>query len=192
MTPGDQPSKGEEQVRKLIAYLFISVDGVVEAPNRFLRDDLYQDLDPLDQTLGEQDAVLLGRKTYEEWSAYWPDSDIEPFASFINAVPKHVVSSALSDFTWTNSAPLAGDLHGAVSALKRQPGKAIGVHGSISLVEALLVAGLIDELKLVVCPAVAGQGRRLLSRDSGAIQLDLKSAVTTPRGLHFLTYSPRT
>jgi dihydrofolate reductase len=178
-------------MRKLISYLFISVDGVVEAPNRFLRSDLYQDLDPLDETLGEQDAVILGRKTYEEWSAYWPRSEIEPFASFINAVPKHVVSRTLRDFTWSNSALLAGDFQGAVAALKRRPGKAIGVHGSISLVESLLVAGLVDELKLVVCPAAAGSGRRLLSRDGEAIQLDLKSALTTPGGLHFLSYAPR-
>ena len=178
-------------MRKLISYLFISVDGVVEAPNRFLRADLYQDLDPLDLTLEEQDAVLLGRKTYEEWAAYWPGSDLQPFAGFINAVPKHVVSRTLNDFGWTNSAPLAGDLYGAVSAMKRQPGKAIGVHGSIGLVETLLDARLIDELKLVVCPAAAGQGRRLLARDGEAIQLDLKSALTTPGGLHFLTYAPR-
>lgn len=178
-------------MRKLISYLFISVDGVVEAPNRFLRDDLYQDLDPLDQTLGEQDAVLLGCKTYDEWSAYWPSSDIQPFASFINAVPKHIASRTRTSFSWNNAAPLAGDLHGAVAALKNRPGKAIGVHGSISLVESLLVAGLIDELKLVVCPAAAGRGRRLLARDGEAIQFDLKSAMTTPNGLHFMTYAPR-
>ncbi|MCA8896759.1 MAG: hypothetical protein KDA48_15990, partial [Amphiplicatus sp.] len=77
-------------MRKLISYLFISVDGVVETPNRFLREDLYQDLDPLDDTIAEQDAVLLGRKTYEEWSNFWPSSNIEPFATFINNTPKYV------------------------------------------------------------------------------------------------------
>jgi len=178
-------------VRKLISYLFISVDGVVETPNRFLREDLYQDLDPLDDTIAEQDAVLLGRKTYEEWSNFWPSSNIEPFATFINNTPKYVASKTLNSLGWSQSSLLSGDLRDEVMALKNKPGKAIGVHGSISLVQTLLDAGLIDELKLVMCPAIAGQGRRLFSRDGDPIQLDLQSAQTTPGGLQFLVFRPR-
>jgi dihydrofolate reductase len=178
-------------MRKLISYLFISVDGVVEAPDRFLRDDLYRDLAPLDDTIGEQDAVLLGRRTYEEWSAFWPQSDIQPFATFINTVPKYVASKTLKSLAWPGSGLLPGKLRDEIAALKRQDGKAIGVHGSISLVQELLVAGLLDELKLVVCPAIAGQGRRLLSREGEPIQLDLQTVRTTPSGLQYVVFRPR-
>ena len=179
-------------MRKLTSHLFISLDGVVEAPDRFLRDDLYQDLSLLDdETVGGQDAVLLGRRTYEEWARFWPGADIEPFASFINQVPKYVVSGSLQTLDWAPSRLLSGDVLDAIAALKRQPGQAIGVHGSISLVQALLAAGLLDELRFVLCPAVAGQGRRLLSREGEPIQLDLQTARTTPGGLQYLVFRPR-
>lgn len=178
-------------MRKLISYLFISLDGVVEAPDRFLRDDLYQDLAPLDETIAEQDAVLLGRKTYEEWSMFWPDANIEPFATFINNVPKYVASKSLKSLSWPQSHLLSGDIHDEIASLKSQAGKAIGVHGSITLVQTLLVAGLLDELKLVLCPAIAGQGRHLLSREGDSIQLDLQSAQATPGGLQYLVLRPR-
>lgn len=179
-------------MRKLTSHLFISLDGVVEAPDRFLREDLYQDLSLFDdETVGGQDAVLLGRRTYEEWARFWPGADIEPFASFINHVPKHVVSTTLTTLDWSGSSLLRGNLLEQVAALKRQPGQAIGVHGSISLVQALLVAGLLDELRFILCPAVAGQGRRLLSREGEPIHLDLQSARTTPRGLQYLVYRLR-
>ena len=178
-------------MRKLISYLFMSLDGVIEAPDRFLRPDLYGDLDPLDDTLAEQDTVLMGRKTYEEWAQFWPTSDLEPFASFINNVPKHVVSGTLDELGWANSTLLDGDLVDGVRALKDQPSKAIGLHGSVSLVHALLAAGLIDELKLVLCPVVAGSGPHLLARDGEPIHLDLDAANVTPGGLQYLVYRPR-
>jgi dihydrofolate reductase len=194
MTPGPiiRPEREERAMRKLISHLFISVDGVVEAPNRFLREDLYQDLDLFnDATIGGQDAVLLGRKTYEEWSAFWPDSQIEPFATFINNVPKYVAAKSLKTPGWAQSHLLSGDILSEIAALKGQPGKTIGVHGSIGLVQSLLVAGLLDELRFVLCPAVAGQGRRLLSRDGEPIQLDLQSARSSPGGLQYLVFRPR-
>ena len=179
-------------MRKLVSHLFISLDGVVEAPDRFLRDDLYQDLDLFsDETIGGQDTVLLGRKTYEEWSTFWPDANIEPFATFINNVPKYVVSKSLQTLGWRQSQLLSGDLRDEVTALKKQPGKTIGVHGSIGLVQSLLVAGLLDELRFVLCPAVAGQGRRLLSREGEPIQLDVQSARASPGGLQYLVFQPR-
>lgn len=176
-------------MRNLTAYLFISADGVVEAPDRFLRAELYPELDPfMDEAMAEQDAVLLGRKTYEEWSAFWPTSDIEPFASFINRTPKYVASKSLTSADWAASTLLAGDLREEIAAVRNRPGKTIGVHGSIGLVQSLLAAGLLDELKLTVCPALAGEGRRLFSSAGGAVQLDLRSARSTPGGLQYLTY----
>lgn len=179
-------------MRKLVSHLFISLDGVVEAPNRFLRPEQYGDLDLFhEDTIGGQDAVLMGRKTYEEWAAFWPTSDIQPFAGFINSVPKYVVSRSLKTVDWPGSALLPGDLHAEVAALKTQPGQAIGVHGSIGLVQSLLVAGLLDELRFILCPAAVGQGRRLLDRDGDPVQLDLLSARTTPNGLQYLVMRPR-
>lgn len=179
-------------MRKLTSHLFISVDGVVEAPDRFLRDELYQDLDLFgDAAFAGQDAVLLGRKTYEEWSRFWPGAEIEPFSSFINNVPKFVASKSLKTLAWGGSNLLSGDLLAEVASLKGRTGKAIGVHGSVSLVQALLEGGLLDELSFIVCPAIAGQGRHLLSRDGAPIQLDLLSARTTPGGLQHLVFKPR-
>lgn len=179
-------------MRKLVSHLFISVDGVVEAPDRFLREELYQDLDEFsDDTVGGQDAVLLGRRTYEEWSAIWPGSTIEPFATFINAVPKYVASSSLTTLDWAGSTLLRGNALDDIAALKRRDGAAIGVHGSTRLVQALLIAGLLDELRLVVCPVVVGQGRRLLSHDGVPVQLDLRSARVTRGGLQYVVCRPR-
>ena len=91
-------------MRKLTSFLFISVDGVVEAPNRFVRGDVFDDLISLiSETISEQDSVLLGRRMYEEWSEYWPGATIEPFATFINNTPKFVVSKTLKTLEWQRS-----------------------------------------------------------------------------------------
>ncbi|MFB9240469.1 dihydrofolate reductase family protein [Massilia antarctica] len=179
-------------MRKLTSHLFISLDGVVEAPDTFVRPNLYADFDEFTcATVAEQDAILLGRKTYQAWSTFWPDSTIEPFASFINNNQKIVVSSTLEKLEWRHSILLNGELATAVGELKARPGKTIGVHGSISLVQSLLVAGLLDELHFILCPVMAGHGRRLLDRQGDPVQLDLKHSRSTPAGLQYLVYTPR-
>jgi dihydrofolate reductase len=140
--------------------------------------------------IAEQDAVLLGRKTYDDWSVFWPQSAIEPFATFINYTPKYVVSKTLQSVDWQQSNLISGNLSDEIAALKRQPGKTIGVHGSISLVQSLLTAGLLDELRCTLVPAVAGHGR-LLSRDGEPIQLTLDSTRVTPKGLQCMIFRPR-
>ena len=179
-------------MRKVTSFLFISLDGVVEAPDKFVRSELYEDFDPLTaEMIAEQDAVLLGRKTYEDWAGYWPQSTIEPFATFINSTPKYVVSKTLKSADWPQSTVIAGNLGDAIAALKKKPGKTIGVHGSISLVQSLLTAELLDELRFTLIPAVAGHGRHLLSRDGEPIQLSLESTRATPRGLQSMVFRPR-
>lgn len=179
-------------MRKLTSFLFISLDGVVEAPEKFARADVFEDLTGLiRETIAEQDAILLGRKMYEEWSNYWPTSKIEPFATFINTHPKYVVSRASEDFHWANSIRIGDKLGERIADLKSQPGGTIGVHGSITLVQSLLTAGLLDELRFVQFPAVAGQGRRLLERSGGPFQMDLLSSLRTPTGLQYLVFAPR-
>jgi len=179
-------------MRKLTSFLFISLDGVVESPDTFVRPNVYDDIGELiRETIAEQDTILLGRKMYQEWSQYWPDSKIEPFASFINNHPKFVVSSTLRDLEWSHSSLLGRDLAGAIGELKTQPGKTIGVHGSVSLVQSLLLAGLLDELRFIQVPAIAGHGRRLLDHPGAARQLDLQHSRATPTGLQYLVYTPR-
>jgi dihydrofolate reductase len=178
-------------MRKLTSFLFISLDGVVEAPIKFVRDGLFEDIVALiGETIAEQDAVLLGRKMYEEWSIYWPDSKIEPFAGFINSQPKYVVSSTLREVHWNRSSLIRENLGVELAKLKGQEGKTIGVHGSISLVQSLLLAGMLDELRFIQFPVVAGKGRRLLDQ-GGPVQLDLLSSRQTPSGLQYLVLAPR-
>ncbi len=90
-------------MRKLTSFLFISLDGVVESPNTFVRPNVFDDIiELIRETIAEQDTILLGRKMYQEWSQYWPASKIEPFATFINNHPKFVVSSTIRDLAWSH------------------------------------------------------------------------------------------
>ena len=178
-------------MRKLSSFLFISVDGVVEAPDMFARPDVFEDLSPLiGETIAEQDAVLLGRKMYVEWSQFWPTANIQPFASFINNTQKFIASKTLEVVGWSPSTLLRGDLRGEILDLKSQPGKTIGVHGSISLVQSLIAARLLDEMRFVLFPAIAGRGRRLLSDLSGPHQLNLQSSRRLPSGLQYMVFLP--
>src|SRR5262245_52874915 len=130
-------------MRKVTSYLFISLDGVVEAPDTFVRSDLYEDCDALTaEMIAEQDAVLLGRKTYDDWSAFRAQSTIEPLATCIKNAPTPIVSKTFQSVDWHQSNLISGNPGDEIAALTRQPGKTIGVHGSISLVQSLLTAGL--------------------------------------------------
>jgi dihydrofolate reductase len=148
--------------RKVVAGHFLSLDGVAEAPERFITAwDDETDASGAD-LIATQDAVILGRRTYDEWAEFWPGSEIQPFASFINAVPKYVATSTRLDREWTSSRVIDGGLIDFVRHLKGQPGGDIGVHGSISVTRTLLAADVVDELRLVIAPTIAGSGQRLL------------------------------
>lgn len=155
-------------MRKVVAYELLSLDGVAEAPDDFVTefDDVMSD--NLGRVIGDQDTVLLGRRTYDEWSQFWPTSSIEPFSSFINGVTKFVATSRPLERPWNNATVVAGEVADFVTELKTQPGRDIGVHGSIDLAQQLLNRGLIDELRLVIAPAVGFQGRKLF--DNGRRQ----------------------
>ena len=134
------------------------------------------------------DDVLFGRGTYDYWVDYWPTSDFEPFASFINQTQKHVFTSRALDRKWEHSTPVSSPAADYVAQLKQGEGGDIGIHGSISLTRSLWADGLIDELRLVVAPAVAGRGRRLLGDDADLRQLDLVDVARSTGGALFLTY----
>jgi dihydrofolate reductase len=166
MSPDLHPDTREEETgqtsRKVVAGHFLSLDGVAEAPERFITAwDDETDASGAD-LIATQDAVILGRRTYDEWAEFWPGSEIQPFASFINAVPKYVATSTRLDREWTSSRVIDGGLVDFVRHLKGQPGGDIGVHGSISVTRTLLAADVVDELRLVIAPTIAGSGQRLL------------------------------
>ena len=164
----------------------LSLDGVAEAPETFFGWD-----DALDAKLAAevatQDAVILGRRSYTEWAQFWPSSDIEPFATFINAVSKHVATSTPLDRDWANATAIDGGLIEFVRDLQQQPGGDIGVHGSISVAQALLAADVVDELKLTIGPMIAGRGRRLLD-GLPPMQLELIRSETSPNGYLLVDY----
>ncbi|MFD7155292.1 dihydrofolate reductase family protein [Kribbella sp. NPDC059898] len=167
--------------RKVVAAYFLSLDGVAEKANEFLTgwDD---ETDAAgEQLIATQDTVLLGRRTYDEWAPYWPTSDIEPFASFVNAAPKYVATSHPLDDAWPNSHAIPGDLADFVRTLKSQPGADIGIHGSISVTRTLLAASLVDELHLVIAPTVVGPGQKLLDA-LGPIKLETIHGTKTSAG----------
>jgi dihydrofolate reductase len=174
-------------MRKVVAGHFLSVDGVAEAPDRFFTgwDD---EADATGENLiATQDAVILGRRSYDEWAQFWPTSDIEPFASFINTVPKYVATSTPLDHEWTNAHVIDGDLVDFVRTLKDRPGRDIGVHASISVTQALLAAGVVDELRFVIAPTVAGNGRRLMD-GLPPIQLETVRGTASPSGFLLVEY----
>jgi len=174
-------------IRKVVAYELLSLDGVAESPDEFIADwDASMDAN-LGEVIASQDAVILGRRSYDEWAGYWPSSDVEPFATFINGVAKYVATSTPLDQDWANTATIDGDLVEFVRDLKNQPGTDIGVHASIAVAQALLAAGVIDELRLVIAPMIAGRGRRLLD-GLPAIRLESIRTTTSPTGYLLADY----
>lgn len=178
-------------MRNITAGLFISVDGVVEAPNEW-QGDVWDEImsAAMNAMLEKQDAMLLGRVTYQDWAGYWPTSTDEPFATYINSIPKYVVSTTLDTVEWQNSTLLQGDLASALGDLKQQPGGNIGVSGSPALVQSLLQAGLLDELVLMIHPVVVGKGKRLFSDGNALKRLTLVDSKTSSTGVVIATYQP--
>jgi len=133
--------------------------------------------------------VLLGRKSYDEWSRFWPGpgSEIEPFAPFINGVQKFVFTSTPLDGGWANAAVAGGGLLEFVTGLKQTSGGDIGVHASISLTQSLLEAGLVDRLCLVVAPVIQLSGRRLLE-NVAQTRFSLERSAVSPGGYLMLDY----
>lgn len=183
-------------MRKVVASLFISLDGEVASPDQWQFDAFDEDMMmEMSTQLDAQDTVLLGRVTYEEWSAYWPTSSDEPFATFINNIPKLVASTTLDSAVWGKFDTVKlveGDLKEAITRLKQQPGKNISVTGSITLIRWLLQNDLLDELHLQVHPVIAGSGRRLFEGEGNVKRLKLVDNRTTSTGVIMLTYQPYT
>ncbi len=178
-------------MRKVVAGLFISLDGVVEAPNKWQFDHFDDGLAAaMAAHIAAEDTILLGRVTYQEWAPYWPTSKDEPYASHINNTPKYVVSTTLKTVEWKNSTLVKGSVADAVAKLRRQPGKSVGVAGSPTLVRSLLQQNLLDELILMIHPVVVGSGKRLFSDWRDVKRLKLAGSKTTSTGVLIATYRP--
>ena len=175
--------------RTLAATLFMTLDGVVEAPDKwsfpFWSDETGKfKLAELHAT----DALLLGRVTYEGFAAAWPGrQDPDGFADRFNSMPKYVASNTLKKLEWENSHLIKGDLAAEVSKLKQKPGGDIVIHGSPGLIRSLLPHDLIDEYRLLVYPIVLGHGKRLFDETSQA-RLDLAETEAFSKGVVKLVY----
>ena len=184
-------------MRKVVLYTLMSVDGDVEDPSQYFRpSEVHGEPFEFDavmeeneaRIIGSQDAVLLGRHMYDEWSGYWPTVTGQPFAEFINRVRKYVVTSRPLSRSWNNAQRVDGPVEDVVHRLRAEPGGDIGVHGSIQLAQSLLAGGHIDKLHLVVGPAFGFSGRKLFPSTAEVRRLELVSAVPTPSGSVLLDY----
>jgi dihydrofolate reductase len=186
--PHDDRNPSQSQ-RQVVAGYFLSLDGVAEAADQFITawDDQVDARGT--ELIATQDTVILGRRTYDEWVDFWPNSDIEPFASFINTAAKFIATSTPLESDWANSSMIDGDLIDFVKHLKTQPGGDIGIHGSISVTQALLTAGLVDKLQLVIAPTIAPpSGHRKLLDNLPPIQLETTNSTASPSGYLLVTY----
>jgi dihydrofolate reductase len=180
-------------VGRIISNFFISVDGVVESPDQwhfpYFNDEMGA---AVGRATDPNKAFLMGRVLYEEWAAYWPAQGPDvPFSSFINNVPKYVVSNTLREATWNNTTLVSGDVAAQLREIKDRTDGDIGMSGSATLVRWLLGEGLLDELNLLVHPIVVGHGQRLFE-DTPTYPLQLVQHETFKTGVLNLTYAPAT
>jgi dihydrofolate reductase len=192
--PANRPPtrKEHKQMRRIIAGLFISLDGVVEAPETwhfpYFNDEMGE---AVASQAAASDTMLLGRTTYEEFAAYWPNqSSDEPFSNEMNNTPKLVASTTLDHVDWQNSTLIEGDVTKELTRIKQGPGRGISIVGSPTLVRSLLKDGVLDELRLLVHPIVVGHGKRLFEDTDAPIPLTLVDARTFSTGVMALTYTP--
>ncbi len=173
-------------MRKVVVYELLSLDGVAESPDAFFTDwDDATDVN-LAAVIAVQDTVILGRRSYDEWAEFWPGSEIQPFATFINGVEKYVATSTPLQRNWAHSTVIDGGVVEFVQQLKDRPGGDIGVHASISVAQSLLAADVVDEVRLVVAPTIVGTGRRLLD-GLPSMRLESMGHATSPSG-HLLAH----
>jgi dihydrofolate reductase len=190
-------------MRRVIVINNVTLDGVMQAPGRADEDTrggfehggwaAMPNEDPdigraMGERMAEGGALLLGRRTYEDFYGFWPKQD-SPYTEVLENVQKYVASTTLSEpLPWANSTLLQGDVAEAVGDLKEQPGKDIGVLGSGELIRTLIPHHLIDEYVLLIHPIVLGTGRRMFPDDGSVVSLRLVDALPTRSGVVIATY----
>ena len=193
---------------RIVISEFMSLDGVVQAPGG-PKEDVDGDFahggwshpyfDPevmgtaFDTAMNGAEALLFGRRTWQTMAAAWPERAGDPFADKMNAIPKYVVSDALSedDLTWNNTTRIpGGDAVARLRELHAAEGGDLLVMGSPTLVRTLLSEGLVDELQLMIMPVLLGGGKKIFLEDGELRPLQLVSTVTTHTGVHVCIYRP--
>jgi dihydrofolate reductase len=191
---------------RIVISEFISLDGVVQAPGGPEEDTdggfphggwSMEFFDPevmgaaIGEICGRTDAILQGRRTWQVMAGAWPDRAGDPFADWMNSVPKYVVSDTLSDsdLSWKPTTIIRrDDLVRKVEELRQGPGGDINVMGSASVVRALLAADLVDEMDLMIEPIILGGGKRIFADNGEALRFDLVSATTASTGVQVCRY----
>lgn len=175
-------------MRKIIVSTYVSLDGVIEAPEKwslkFWNDEHAK---YAHDQLFASDALLMGRKVYKDFAASWPSRRNE-FADRMNGLPKHVVSTTLEEAEWNNSTIIKENVAEEVSRLKEQPGQDILMYGSADLMHTLMEHDLIDEYRIWVHPVVLGSGKRLFRDESETKILRLVDTTTFSSGVVLLSY----
>jgi dihydrofolate reductase len=192
---------------KLTTTMQVSVDGVMQGNGGLHVEDRRRGFErggwarPLfdsesmtfvDQLYQRADAFLFGRRTYEIFAGYWgvmADS-ASPIAAALNTRPKYVASTTLAEAKWADTTVLSGDVAAAIGELRAKPGGELQVHGSGALTRWLLDNQLVDEINLLVCPVVVGQGTRLFPDAGLDMALDLVDSRAYPKGITLQVYRP--
>jgi dihydrofolate reductase len=183
-------------VRKLVITQNVTLDGSIEMLDDWF-DPQLQDADLLAESHRqdtEADALLLGRQTFEDFRSYWPQqsADTTGITDYLNRVAKYVVSATLRDPGWQNSTLISTNPIERIGALKGEPGKDIVLTGSIRLAHEVITAGLVDEYRLFVYPAIQGRGRRLFPDGIAVPHLRMVEPATSfGSGITLLRYAPR-
>ena len=187
---------------KVVVLTNLTLDGVMQGPAGPDEDRRggfkqggwaapYAAMEATGNTFASAGALLFGRRTYENFSAFWPKQTNSPYTEFLNTIPKYVASTTLKEpLPWSNSTLLKGDAAQAVSQLKEQPGKDLLIMGSGELIQSLMRANLIDDYVLLIHPLVLGSGRRLFPDGGAAATLRLVATSTTDKGVVIATYQP--
>lgn len=189
-------------MRKLNAALFISLDGVIEAPggestlpkeaqNWSMPYTTPEVEEVIGGAMATSDAMLLGKNTYQEFAAFWPNvPESDPFGSVMNNRTKYVVSTTLKKAEWKNSHLINGNLAAEISKIKQQDGQDINTVGSGMLVRSLLKADLVDELQLMLCPIVIGTGKRLFENADFIQKMTVLEVKPFASGMTYLRLQP--
>jgi dihydrofolate reductase len=181
---------GGDLVRKLKAWQYVTLDGVVDAPENWVVADNTM-FEEQTADYAASDALLLGRRTYEIFAASWPQRGSEVAnADWMNNTQKYVASTTLESPTWQNTTVLESDVAEAVSQLKQEDGETVTLNGSATLLRSLLAAGLVDELRLFLHPIVLGSGARLFDGGTDRLTLELAESHGYDSGVVSLTYRP--
>ena len=187
---------------KVIVFMNLTLDGVMQAPGRPDEDRRggfehggwampYATMEAAEESMAYTGALLLGRRTYEDFYTVWPNRTDNPFTAVLNNTQKYVASTTLSEpLPWSNSTLLRGDAAEAVARLKEEGGKDLVVLGSGELVQSLMRRNLVDEYVLLIHPLVLGSGRRLFADGGAFAALRLVATSTTNNGVVIATYQP--